>query len=649
MSGRGPGPGAGGVAPGQKAMDFTGTIKRLLGELRGHGLLVASVLVFGAVSVVLTVLGPKLLGNATNIVVAGLLSRNLPEGLNEEQALALLRDQGQDSYADILSTVDFTPGAGLDTAALATTLGTALAVYVGAWLLGWQQARLTAIVVQRTMYNLRGRVEDKLHRVPLSFYDRSSRGDVLSRVTNDIDNVSQVLNMTLSQLVVSVFTVVGVLGMMFAISPVLATIAVVTVPLSGVVTVLIAKRAQPQFIAQWRTTGELNGHVEESYTGHDLVRVFGQEEEMRQTFRVRNEEMYEATFRANYISGTIQPVMGLISNLSYVAVAVVGGLRVLAGQLSIGDVQAVIQYSRQFTQPISQIASMMTQLQSGAASAERIYGILDAHEEEAERGTAPSQVRGEVAFEGVSFSYDPSVDLIRHLDLRATPGETVAIVGPTGAGKTTLVNLLMRFYDVDAGRITLDGVDIREMPRDALRSQIGMVLQDTWLFEGTIAQNILYPILPEPGAEPTAQQTELMKRAARATRVEEFVRSLPEGFDTVVSGESGALSQGERQLLTIARAFVADPSILILDEATSSVDTRTEVLVQEAMNALRVGRTSFVIAHRLSTITGADTIVVMEHGQIVEQGSHRALLEADGAYARLYASQFAAAATEDEV
>lgn len=543
MSGRGPGPGAGGVAPGQKAMDFTGTIKRLLGELRGHGLLVASVLVFGAVSVVLTVLGPKLLGNATNIVVAGLLSRNLPEGLNEEQALALLRDQGQDSYADILSTVDFTPGAGLDTAALATTLGTALAVYVGAWLLGWQQARLTAIVVQRTMYNLRGRVEDKLHRVPLSFYDRSSRGDVLSRVTNDIDNVSQVLNMTLSQLVVSVFTVVGVLGMMFAISPVLATIAVVTVPLSGVVTVLIAKRAQPQFIAQWRTTGELNGHVEESYTGHDLVRVFGQEEEMRQTFRVRNEEMYEATFRANYISGTIQPVMGLISNLSYVAVAVVGGLRVLAGQLSIGDVQAVIQYSRQFTQPISQIASMMTQLQSGAASAERIYGILDAHEEEAERGTAPSQVRGEVAFEGVSFSYDPSVDLIRHLDLRATPGETVAIVGPTGAGKTTLVNLLMRFYDVDAGRITLDGVDIREMPRDALRSQIGMVLQDTWLFEGTIAQNILYPILPEPGAEPTAQQTELMKRAARATRVEEFVRSLPEGFDTVVSGESGALSR----------------------------------------------------------------------------------------------------------
>nr|WP_144016950.1 ABC transporter ATP-binding protein [Beutenbergia cavernae] len=636
--------------PAEKALDMRGTLSRLLGDLRDHRVALVGIIVLGVLSVALAVIGPKLLGNATNIVFAGFLSRNLPDGITREQALEGLRASGNDQLADLLEPLNFVPGAGVDFRALAIILAWVLVVYLGSFLFGWLQARITAIVVQTSMYRLRQRVEAKLGRVPLKYFDGQPRGEVLSRVTNDIDNIAQTMSQTLAQLITSVLTVIGVLVMMFVISPLLALIALVTVPLSALVTALIAKRSQPQFIRQWRTTGELNGHIEEMYTGHALVKVFGQQPAAQRTFDDKNGELYDASFKAQFISGTIQPAMGFIANLNYVIVAVIGGLRVASGTMTLGDVQAFIQYSRQFTQPITQIAAMMNMLQSGAASAERVYALLDA-EEQTPDPAAPERlerVSGRVAFEDVSFSYSPDAPLIEDLSLVAEPGQTVAIVGPTGAGKTTLVNLIMRFYDVDAGRITLDGVDTREMTRDDLRRSVGMVLQDTWLFEGTIAQNIVYPIeATRHGGELTPEISARMMRAAEATHVDAFVHSLPDGFDTVVTEEGGSLSAGERQLLTIARAFVADPPILILDEATSSVDTRTEVLVQKAMNALRVGRTSFVIAHRLSTITGADVIVVMEHGRIVEQGSHAELLERDGAYRRLYQSQFAAPVEEE--
>lgn len=647
------GPGGGMGMPAEKPLDFMGTLRRILGEMRPHrfGLIVSVVL--GALSVLCTVLGPKLLGNATNVVFGGFISRMLatqfPPGTTKEQAIEALRAAGQDRIADMLGTVDFTPGAGLDTTALATTLAWVLAVYVAAWFLGWMQSRITAIIVQQTMFRLRRDISEKLTRLPLSYLDTHSRGEVLSRVTNDIDNLAMTLTQTLAQLVTSVLTVLGVVGMMFWISPTLALVALIALPVSAVVTTFIAKRSQPQFIKQWRTTGELNGHIEEMYTGHSLVKVYGQQPQSQKVFDERNGALFESSFRAQFISGTIQPATGFVANLAYVAVAVLGGLRVASGTMSIGDVQAFIQYSRQFTQPITQIASMMNMLQSGAASAERVYALLDAPDETPDPDPAEdlTKVEGRVAFSDVDFSYVPTKPLIEDLNLLAKPGQTIAIVGPTGAGKTTLVNLLMRFYDVQAGAISLDDVDIAAMTRAGLRSNIGMVLQDAWLFEGTIADNIIYPLATAPGEPITPEQHDLMMRAAEATHVDDFVRSLPDGYETVVAGESGTLSAGERQLVTIARAFVADPPILILDEATSSVDTRTEVLVQKAMNALRVGRTSFVIAHRLSTITGADVIVVMEEGRIVEQGSHDQLLERGEAYSRLYQSQFAGAATEE--
>jgi ATP-binding cassette subfamily B protein len=518
-----------------------------------------------------------------------------------------------------------------------------VAIYVASALFSWVQGLITTGVVQRTVFRLREEVEAKLGRLPLKYFDGQPRGEVLSRVTNDIDNVAQTLQQTLSQLITSVLTVVGVLGMMFWISPLLAVVALVTIPLSVVVTAAIAKRSQPQFVAQWKWTGSLNAHIEEMYTGHALVKVFGRQRQAVGEFHDQNAELYQASFKAQFISGIIQPAMGFIANLNYVIVAVVGGLRVASGAMTLGDVQAFIQYSRQFTQPITQIASMMNLLQSGVASAERVFELLDAPEQEpdpAEPARLPERVQGRVVFEDVSFRYVEDTPLIEDLSLVAEPGQTVAIVGPTGAGKTTLVNLLMRFYEIDGGRITLDGVDTRATTRDALRSQVGMVLQDTWLFGGTIRENIAYgaPDVPE----------ERLVEAAVATHVDQFVRSLPDGYDTVIDDEAANLSAGEKQLLTIARAFLADPAILVLDEATSSVDTRTEVLVQQAMNALRSGRTSFVIAHRLSTIRDADVILVMEHGSIVEQGSHDELLAAGGAYARLYASQFAAAVAVDD-
>jgi len=629
--------------PGEKSLNFRASGKRLIGVLRPERWKLVAVLLLGIASVALAVSGPKVLGSATNVIFDGVVGAQLPAGATKAEAVAGLRAQGQDKLADMLSGMDVVPGQGIDFGALRTLLLAVVAIYVLSALFSWVQGLITTGVVQRTVYGLRRDVESKLGRLPLRYFDSQPRGEVLSRVTNDIDNVAQTLQQTLSQLITAVLTVVGVLGMMFWISPLLAVVALVTIPLSVAVTAAIAKRSQPQFVAQWKWTGSLNAHIEEMYTGHALVKVFGRQRQAVGEFHDQNAELYAASFKAQFISGIIQPAMGFIANLNYVIVAVVGGLRVASGSMTLGDVQAFIQYSRQFTQPITQIASMMNLLQSGVASAERVFELLDAPEQDpdpAQPAPLPERVRGRVVFEDVSFRYVEDTPLIEDLSLVAEPGQTVAIVGPTGAGKTTLVNLLMRFYEIDGGRITLDGVDTRTTTRDALRSQVGMVLQDTWLFGGSIRENIAYgaPDVPE----------ERLVEAAVATHVDQFVRALPEGYDTVIDDEAANLSAGEKQLLTIARAFLADPAILVLDEATSSVDTRTEVLVQQAMNALRSGRTSFVIAHRLSTIRDADVILVMEHGSIVEQGSHTELLAAGGAYARLYASQFAAAvAVED--
>jgi ATP-binding cassette subfamily B protein len=595
--------------PVEKSNDFKGTLARLGGRLRPERNRFGFVVVLAVSAVILSVLGPRILGNATNIIFNGLLHGG-PKAINF--------------------------------GALHRLLFLVVGLYASSAVLQYLSAYTLAGMVQRTMRQLRADVEDKLNRVPLRYVDQSARGDLLSRVTNDIDNLAQSLQQTVSQLLTNTFMLIGTMVMMFVVSPELALVAVVTIPVSSGIIRFITKRSKVRFMAQWKHTGRLNALVEESLTGHAIVKTFGRQREVEESFRETNDELYRASFTAQFASGSIQPLMVLVGNLNYVVIAVVGGIKVASRSLSLGGVQAFIQYSRQFAQPLQMLASMANLFQSGLASAERVFEFLDADEQSPDEGAmaAPGTPasRGRVEFEHVSFSYDKDHPLIADLSLVAEPGRTVAIVGPTGAGKTTLVNLIMRFYELDGGQITLDGQNIAGMPRSELRSNIGMVLQDTWLFGGTIRENIAY-------GNPTATE-EQIREAARATYVDRFVHALPAGYDTLVDDEGGVISAGEKQLLTIARAFLANPTILILDEATSSVDTRTEVLLQGAMAALRSQRTSFVIAHRLSTIRNADTILVMEAGSIVEQGNHDDLLARGGAYSRLYNSQFVGAATE---
>ncbi|WP_127818678.1 ABC transporter ATP-binding protein [Microbacterium sp. CPCC 204701] len=631
---------SGGVAPG-KAANFGTSFRRLLGMLKPHAFALIFVTLLGSIGVVLTVAAPKVLGEATNILFEGVVSAMAPAGATKEQVVQGLVDAGQQDLANIVSAMQhFVPGAGVDFMALSRVLLFVLALYFASSLLMWLQGYVMNVVMVRVMWRMREQVEAKVHRLPLSYFDRVQRGELISRVTNDIDNVTQMMQQSLSQALTSVLTVVGVLIMMLTISWQLTLVVLVSFPLMGVLFGVIGPRSQKAFGIQWRKVGRLNARVEESFSGHALVKVYGREKSAREAFRVENEELYQASFKAQFLANTMQPAMMFIGNLTYVGIAVFGALMVAGGQLRLGDVQAFIQYSQQFTQPLAQLGGMAAVVQSGTASAERVFQLLDVDEQEPDAEDAPAPVDGDgtIEFQDVAFSYTPDRPLIHDLSFRVEPGQTVAIVGPTGAGKTTLVNLIMRFYELDGGRILLNGQNIAELTRRDIRAKTGMVLQDPWLFAGSIRENIRY-------GRADATDDEILA-AARATYVDRFVHSLPDGYDTLLDEDASNISAGEKQLITIARAFVAQPSVLILDEATSSVDTRTELLVQHAMAALRKGRTSFVIAHRLSTIRDADLILVMENGGIVEKGTHDELIGAKGAYFRLYNSQFEQAATD---
>jgi ATP-binding cassette subfamily B protein len=626
-----------GMAPVAKAKDFTGSAKRLVGTLRPEMVKIVVVMLLAVVSVAFAVAGPKVMSNATNVLFQGVIGKALPKGATTAQVIAGLNAKGDVASKDLaamIRTMNVTPGVGVDFALFDKELLLLGALYALSALFLWGQGYIMVGVAQRTVYEMRKHVDEKLSRLPLRYYDDHPRGDILSRVTNDIDNIANSLQQSATQLITAVFTIVGVLLMMFIISPLLAAISVLVIPLALLSTVQIAKRSQKQFALQWEQTGDLNGHVEEMHTGHSIVKIFGRQKEAIEVFDERNSKLYDSSFKAQFISGIIQPVMNFLGNLNYVGIAVIGGVKVATGTMTLGDVLAFIQYSRQFTQPITQTASIANVLQSAVASAERVFELLDEPEEQPDTATPLklAEPQGHVTFEHVDFSYDPASPLIEDMNLDAKPGQTVAIVGPTGAGKTTLVNLLMRFYEIGAGRITVDGIDTRDLTRDDLRRTFGMVLQDAWLFSGTIRDNIAY------GIDDVSE--ERLLEASRAAYVDHFVRTLTDGYDTMLDDDASNVSQGEKQLLTIARAFLADPEILILDEATSSVDTRTEVLIQKAMRRLMKNRTSFVIAHRLSTIRDADIILVMNHGRIVEQGTHEELLEAKGFYYNLYHSQF---------
>jgi len=646
MSTTRPGPGRGGPmmgmmgAPPAKSKNFKGSLGRLLRELRPERKVISAVLFFITASVTIGAFGPKILGRATNEIFYGFIGKKLPSTFSKEQIVARLRGTGQSVQADMLAKSSVVPGKGIDFSAVERYLLLALGLYLISSFLMWIQAYLMAGVTQRTVYRLRQSAEEKIGRLPLSYFDTQSRGDLLSRVTNDVDNISTSLQQGLSQILNSLLTVLSVLIMMVWISPILALVSLVAIPLSFIGSAYIAKRSKVQFTAQWSWTGKLNGHVEEMHTGHSLVKVFGRRKSAIAQFDSMNEELYQSSFKAQFISGIIQPLTQLISNLIYIAIAVLGGYRVSTGAMSLGDVQAFIQYSRQFGMPMAQIAGLMNSVQSGVASAERLFEFLDAGEEapDPQNAIALERSKGAIEFKDVSFRYKADQPLIEGFNLKVNPGETVAIVGPTGAGKTTLVNLIMRFYEIDSGTITIDGINTRELTRDDLRRQFGMVLQDTWLFTGSMRENIAFG-----SSDPTHEKVEA---AAVAANIDHFLRSLPDGYDSQLSDDNSTVSNGERQLLTIARSFMADPAILILDEATSSVDTRTEVLVQHAMAKLRTGRTSFVIAHRLSTIRDADVILVMDKGSLIEQGTHEELMAAKGFYFNLYASQFAAEITE---
>lgn len=616
-----------------KAKDFKGTLARVIALVASYKWLVLGVSLASIFSVLFSVAAPRILGSATNLIVAGTIAKHMPAGTTKEQAVAALRAKGESDQANMIEAMDLVPGEGIDFGHLGRVLLLILGIYVAGAFLSWVAGQLARIVVQNTGWQLRQDIQDKVGKLPLSYLDTHSRGDILSRVTNDVDNVTQTLQQTLTQFLSAIFTIIGITAMMLSMSWQLTLLALVIIPIGALLSAILMKRAQPHFRSQWKATGDVSGLVEETITGHDVVVLYNLQEHYDGEFKTENHKLREASFKAQFISSLVNPLMGFVSNLSYVIVAVGGAVLVTGGALTLGEVQAFIQYSRQISGPVGQLAQMANLLQSGLASAERVFEFLDAEEMAPDLGDEVPTGGGHVQFKDVEFGYTPGKPVIKGLSVDVEPGQMVAIIGPTGAGKTTLVNLLERFYEVDGGSILIDGIDIRDINKETLRSRIGMVLQDTWLFDGTIEENIAFG---KRDATPA-----MVRAAAKATSVDRLVRQLPDGYQTVISDDGDTLSVGERQLLTIARAFIADPDMLILDEATSSVDTRTEVLVQRAMDNLRKGRTAFVIAHRLSTIRDADVILVMEDGNVVEQGTHGELLSANGAYSRLYQAQFA--------